>query len=84
VNPYREKLLSISAPRRLGASERTVERTGKSTVISDEHWDGRRDATVRPDPVRYGGRVHSTGRRKGEVAEVAPMSDKEARHRYGR
>ena len=78
-----DKLRSISVPRRLGKSERRVQKVKGSTVIETEHWDGKQDATVRPDVVRYGGRVHKTGKRKGTVAEVKKMTSRERRERHG-
>ena len=82
-NPYREKLRSISTPRKTGKVETKVERTDTSTVIHKEHWDGSVDAVVRPDTVRHGARVHQQGRKKGEMAEVRQLTPKERKDRYG-
>jgi hypothetical protein len=83
MSEYRDKLLGISAPRRLGQSERRVEEHDGTRVETVEHWDGRRDATVTPDVVRYGARVHRTGKRTGEVAEVRTLDRREREERYG-
>lgn len=83
MNEYSRKLRSIAAPRRLGQSNRKVEKADGSMVIHEEHWDGSQDATVRPATVRYGARTHGMGRRKGEIAEVIPLTRKERKERHG-
>ena len=82
-NSYRDKLKTIGTPRRMGQSEHKVEKADDATVITTAHWDGRQDATVRPATVRKGARVHNTGKKKGELAEVTPLSRKERKARYG-
>lgn len=83
MNEYADKLRSIGAPRKLGKTERKIERADSATVITDQHWDGRQDATVRPATVRHGARVHNTGRKAGQLAEVTPLPRKERKARYG-
>ena len=78
-----EKWKSIGYLRRRGSSERRVEKTKNTEIVTTEHWDGRKDATVRPDVVRYGARMHSTGRKRGQVAEVREMTPKERRETHG-
>jgi hypothetical protein len=78
-----DKLRTIGAPRRVGTSAQTVAREKGSTTITTEHWDGRKDATVRPDVVRYGARIHKTGKKRGQVAEVREMTPKERKERHG-
>lgn len=78
-----DKLRSIGAPRRIGQSEQTVVQEKGATLLTTEHWDGRQDATVRPDVVRQGARVHKTGKKRGQVAEIRTMTPKERRERYG-
>jgi len=51
---YVEKIRSISAPRKLGQSERqpvTDERDGTKAGEHVVHWDGRQDAIVHAKPV---------------------------------
>lgn len=84
MSEYADKLRSLGFPRRLGATERReVVEDGRRVAATEEHWDGRRDATVYPDVVRHGTRVHRSGSRRGEVAEVYTMTPKERRERYG-
>ncbi len=79
-NEYLEKLRSIGTMTRQGTTNTVKVRSGSRLVqASTEHWDGRKDATVYPETVRYEARVN----RSGEIAEVAQMSDKEKRSRYG-
>ena len=74
----------FAAPRKQGASERRSEVIdGRKVAETTEHWDGRQDATVYPDVVRYGAKVHGTGKKKGTVAEVATMKPKDRKERYG-
>lgn len=50
----KEKLRSLSFPRKMGAIERKPvinEDTGGVGGYHDVHWDGRQDATVIPQPV---------------------------------
>lgn len=83
MSEYRDKLCSIGAPRKLGQAERRVRREDGATVVEREKWDGSQDATVTPDTVRHGARIHNTGKKRGEIAEVTPLSRKESRRRYG-
>ena len=49
MSEYREKLLSIAAPRKWGSSnriEKQNEDTGRKAGYEVEHWDDRRDAVV--------------------------------------
>jgi hypothetical protein len=81
---YAEKLRGIGFLSRQGTSDRRdVVEGGRRVATEVEHWDGRKDATVYPDVVRYGARVHRTGKRTGEVAEVQTLGRKERRDRYG-
>jgi hypothetical protein len=83
-NEFLDRVRSIGFPRRSGQSEtRQVVEDGRVVATEVEHWDGRQDATVYPDVVRYGTRVHRTGRKRGEVAEVHTLGEKERRERYG-
>lgn len=83
MSEYRDKLRSIGFVGKAPESRKTVERTEDSTVIHTEHDDGRVDAVVRPDTVRYGARVHRTGAKRGQVAETREMTQKERQDRYG-
>lgn len=83
MTEFREKALSIATPRKTGETERRVEKAEGTTVIHDVHWDGRQDAIVRPDVVRYGAKIHNTGKKKGQTAEVREMTPKERRERHG-
>lgn len=52
---YKEKIRSISAPRKLGQSERQKvlnEDNGKVGGEHVVHWDGRQDAIVRPQAIQ--------------------------------
>jgi len=60
----------VSTPRRLGKTEVTVEKAKGATVVHERHWDGRVDARVTPPPVNLKARVHRTGKKRGQVAEV--------------
>jgi len=81
---YAEKLRSIGFPRRSGQAETKREvADGRVVAETTEHWDGRQDATVYPDVIRYAARAHATGRKKGEVAEIHEMTTKERRERHG-
>jgi len=50
--------------------KQTVTKDPGGLVVQSEHADGRVDATVKPETVRYGARAHSTGKKRGEVAEI--------------
>lgn len=53
MSAYRDKLLSIAAPRRLGRSEKVRvvdDRDGSTAGIHTKHWDGRQDAVAMPKP----------------------------------
>jgi hypothetical protein len=82
-NSYRDKLLSIATPRKTGQPERRVRRERGATLIETEKWDGSQDATVIPDTIRHGARLHNSGKKRGEIAEIAPLSEKEKKSRYG-
>ena len=83
-NPYRDKLLSIGFGQRTGESRTTHEVVdGRVVMTTTDHADGRVDAIVRPDVIRHGTRLHRTGTRRGQVAEVYEMGPKERRERYG-
>lgn len=69
-NEYLDKLRSIGVMKRAGSSNVKTRRDERCTVTETEHWDGTQDATVTPDPVRFGARVHSQGSKKGQVAEI--------------
>lgn len=43
---------------RQGKSHRSVDRHGSETT---QHWDGRQDVTVRPDPVKTGLHINPLG-----------------------
>lgn len=84
MSAYRDKLLGIATPRKLGQAERRdIVEDGRRVATEVEHWDGRQEATVYPDVIRHGARVHNTGKKKGEVAEIRTMNRKERRERYG-
>lgn len=84
MSEYADKLRSLGFPRRLGQTEqRQTVADGRLVATEAEHWDGRKDATVFPDVVRYGARTHGTGKRRGEVAEVRELDKRERRDRYG-
>lgn len=70
MNEYLEKLRSIGAPRRSGSAREVVERHDSATIITTEHWDGRKDTTVRPDTTRFEAVAHTTGRKRGQIADV--------------
>lgn len=81
---YLARLRSIGVVGKNAGKPRVgVTRTETATVIETEHWDGRQDATVRPDVIRHGARVHGSGSKKGEVAEIRKLTNKEKRDRYG-
>ncbi len=65
---YQDKLRSIGTVTKQGTSNITRVRAGHVTHERTEHWDGRVDATVRPDTVRMKGRaIQAKG---GTVVEV--------------
>ena len=81
---FREKLRSLSFGRRAPAAKVTEERgEGGRLIARHVEHDDRIDATVFPDVVRYGARVHKTGKRTGQTAEVRVMDRKERGERYG-
>lgn len=84
MSEFADKVRSLGFPRKQGQAE-TKREVSDGRVVSKttEHWDGRKDATIYPDVVRYGTKVHGTGKQKGEVAEVRTMDRKERRERYG-
>ena len=52
--PFKERIKTLSFPRKTGQSERrpvTNELTGKIGGYQIEHWDGSQDAEVRPDSI---------------------------------
>ncbi len=69
MNDYLEKLRTIATIPRPSTKSEKVERTDKSIIRTTEH-DGIVDTAVTPDTVRYNGRVHKTGKKRGEIAEV--------------
>lgn len=74
----------FSAPRKPGQVERKREMAeGRVVATTTEHWDGRREATVYPDVIRYGTEVHKTGSKRGKVAEVRRLSRRERKERHG-
>lgn len=73
----------FSAPRKSGQAETKVTKEAGAVVQTTEHWDGRKDATVTPDVVRYGARVHNQGKKRGDLAEIRVLDHKERRERYG-
>lgn len=66
----REKWLSIGVLGKAPPTKTVVEKHKGGSVAHTEHRDGRVDATVRPDVVRFKARAHKTGKHKGEVAEI--------------
>lgn len=51
---FKDKLQSLSFPRKSGQIERKPVRnelTGGIAGYHDVHWDGRQDAIITPDPV---------------------------------
>ena len=83
-NGFKEKLRSLSFPRKAGQSERKVEiADGRKVAETTTHWDGKQDAIVYPDVIRRGTRVHHTGKKKGEVAEITEMDRKTRKEKYG-
>lgn len=82
-NEYLDKLRGLGFPRKQGQSETRVVREQGALLETTEHWDGRQDATVHPDVVRYGARTHQAGRKRGEVAEVKVLGPKDREERYG-
>lgn len=83
MSEYLDKLKSIGVMRRKGQSRERREKTPAAVVKTTEYWDGRQDATVTPDTVRFGARVHNTGSKKGQAAEIHKMSDKQRKQHYG-
>lgn len=77
MNEYRQKLLSISAPKGVKA-KRTVAKENGSTVVTTEHPD-RQDVTVTPAPVRFKARMHRSGSKRGQIAEVRLKTQRERR-----
>lgn len=65
-----DKYRSIGVMTKAGSSRTTTEREESATVTTTEHWDGRQDATITPDTVRFAGRVHGQGKKEGQVAEI--------------
>lgn len=64
MSDFREKLRSLSFPRKTGQTERKFvrnENTGKVGGYHDVHWDGRQDATVLPDAVRLKAQLKKVG-----------------------
>lgn len=76
MSEFLDKVRSIGTIGRAPKSRSTEDRVDGATIIHTEHADGRVDATVRPDTVEYRARTHSTGKKRGQVAEV---TRKEAR-----
>lgn len=71
MNPYIEKIRSLGTPRSKQKVRQSVERTDRGSVIRTEHSDGRVDVAVRPHTMQYEARSHKTGRKAGQVAEIA-------------
>jgi len=81
---FKEKIRSLSFPRKLGNAETKKEvADGRVVATTTEHWNGKQDATVFPDVIRRGARTHGTGKKKGQVAEIRTMDRKERKERYG-
>lgn len=54
MSAFRDKLLSIAAPRRMGQAEKVRvvdDRDGSTAGIETKHWDGRQDAVATPKPA---------------------------------
>ena len=83
-NGFKEKLRSLSFPRKTGQSERKVEVVdGRKVSETVKHWDDHVDTIVYPDVIRRGTKVHHTGKKKGEVAEITEMDRKTRKEKYG-
>lgn len=83
MSAYTEKLRSLGFGIRPRSETKREVADGRVVAETTEHWDGRQDATVYPDVVRYGARVHQQGKKRGEVAEVRTLTKKEREARYG-
>lgn len=84
MSEFADKVRSLGFPRKQGQAETKREvADGRVVATTIEHWDGRQDATVYPDVVRYGTEVHHTGKKRGEVAEIRKMTKKERRETHG-
>ena len=54
MSDYRDKLLSIAAPRKVGQSEKVAvpREDGPGTAgYHIKHWDGRQDGVATPNPI---------------------------------